>query len=245
MIKTNPIFLLVVCSFAFVPSIVECQFEFQDSDQTGKILPVLQRQVKLQYGNNFDVYFAVLDSMIGNVSIPDEQELITDPYGTLKGMIFFWAVPDQRDPENRDSVVIGMFKNDSIIWSTAPIYKGGVKQIYASLDLNNDGEVDLITFWSPSYTYDQSTAIRIFSWNGNTGRLISDYDQITRETKLITTGSILKLIKTKNGVYELHAYWSNEDDMKRFFPSDPIPTRPWVTYVWNQNKYVIVSKLKK
>jgi hypothetical protein len=183
--------------------------------------------------------------MIGNVAELEEQEAITDPFGTLKGMVFFWAAPAERDLENEDSVLVGMFAKGSIIWSSLPIYKGGVNQIYASRDLNNDGEVDLITLWSPSYSYDYSTDIRIFSWNGRVGRLISDYDPKTRETKMSTTGSMLRLIHKPNGIYDLRAYWSDADDMKNYFPTDRIATRPWVVYTWTGTKYVLSSKPKR
>ncbi len=239
----NMLLLLLTGVALLIPSVVHCQFEFQDTDFTGTIFPALQNQVRGLYGINFDVYFVVMDSMIGNIPISDQQEAITDPYGTLKGTVFFWAVPDEMDPENGDSIAVGIFKNGTIIWITPPIYRGGgITQIYASLDLNNDGEVDLITLWSPSTINNQSTDIRIFSWNGITGRLISDYDQITQETKLITTNAVLDIIDMDgNGNYRLRAYWSNDNDIKNVFPSDSLATRPWVTYSWNGTNYVLGS----
>jgi hypothetical protein len=238
------LFINLICNY----DIVRCQkeFLFQDKDPTGTILPMLQKQVRVQYGNQFNVYFAVFDSMIGNTPVTNVQGAITDPYGTLRGTIFFWAIPPDRDPENIDSVVIGVSKNGNIIWITPPIFKGGVGQIFASLDLNNDGEVDLVTFWSPSYMYDYSTNIMILSWNGTSARLISDFDLEARESKLYTTSSILKLIKNKNKkIYDIKAYWSDQNDMKDYFPSDQIPTRPWVTYKWDGTKYILASKVKQ
>ena len=227
-----------------IPAAMYSQFRFHgiDADTT---FAGLQAQVRGRYGQHFDVYYAVFDSMIGNVPKPEEQEAITDPFGTLSGTVFFWAVPPERDSENRDSVVVGFFKGGAIIWSSPPIYKGGVTQIFAARDLNRDGQVDLITLWSPSSFYDPVTDVRVFSWNGRTGRLISDDDPQTHETKLVTTGSMLQLIRKPNGIYDLGAYWSDNEDMKDYFPSDRIPSRPWVVYTWNGTKYVLSNKPKR
>jgi hypothetical protein len=237
---TKRIALLLV-TVSLIPATMSSQFRFHDIEQDTTFAG-LQAQVRALYGQQFDVYYAVFDSMIGNIPKPEEQEAITDPYGTLRGAVLFWAVPPERDSENRDSVAVGFFKGGSIIWSSLPIYKGGVTQIFAARDLNHDGEVDIITLWSPSSIYDHSTDVRIISWNGRTGRLISDEEPDSHETKVVTTGSMLQLIRKPNGIYDLRAYWTDQEDMKDSFPSDRIPSRPWVVYTWNGTKYVLSTK---
>ncbi len=228
-----------------IPSLLLSQFEFQDHDPSGTILPLIQNVVKAKYGSQFDVFFIAFDSMIGNTPRENKQGRITDPFGTLQHTIFFWGAPDHIKVENQDSVFVGMFKNKDVVWITPPVYMGGgITQIYATLDLNNDGKVDIITMWSPSYRYSFATDIIIFSWDGSKGHLISDDDSITGETNLYTTGSILKLIKKKNGIYNLKAYWSDQEDMRDDFPDYKIPTRPWVTYRWNGAKYILEKRGK-
>lgn len=220
-------------------------FYLSDDDSIGTILPEVTKQVHLKYGNHYNVAIAVFDSMIGNIPISSFQEVINDPYSTLKGTVFFSATPEDYDPEDMDSTVIGFFKDGEIVWCSAPAFKGSPSQIYCTMDLNKDQEVDIITLWMPAYTYHAGASdIYVLSWNGTGCKVISDVSEF-RESNLVTTGSSLQLIKNNNGIYDLQAYWSEAEDMKYYFPADPIPSRPWVIYSWNGKKYVQNYKFKK
>lgn len=238
--KTFAIFLVsMLFSTQAHQQTIDCRLS--DKDPSGKILPALFQQVSARIGTQFQVSFLALDSVLGIKASEDMQGSITDPYGTLAGLVFFAAGLKEYDPEDMDSSAIGFFKDGHILWCSRPMFKGAPTQLFYTGDLNGDGKVDLVTLWMPAYTYHADlSVIYVLSWDGKTCRIISD--TIGRSSRMTTTGSTLRLVEYKEGIYDIDAYWSDSEDMKYYFPDDKISTRPWVTYRWDGSKYGLIKK---
>ena len=100
-------------------------------------------------------------------SIGGKFGLISDPYNTLEGDLIF--VAERETPTNSDYYgVTGIFKNNQIVWKSDFIKPYGARNgsVLAVFDLNNDGNVDIITTWYNSYGRLGVLDIWIYSWDG-------------------------------------------------------------------------------
>ncbi len=94
---------------------------------------------------------------------------IDDPYNTLKDSYIFYA--NTRDI-NKDDLV-GIYKNGEIIWHSDPIIYGWGAALIGTIDMNLDGNVEIIYAVDIRGSYQGSNDIWIFSWDGNTGNCIN------------------------------------------------------------------------
>ena len=128
-----------------------------------------------------------VDSAIGNLYV--ENGRIEDPYGTLHGCMIFTAKGKQKylsPPKG----AIGIYKNGQVIWHSDTLisdYNISTAYTYATRDLNNDGNVEIITTWNYS-SRNGPMYLWIFSWDGQTGNLINE---INKEDELNLNQSVI------------------------------------------------------
>ena len=172
-------------------------------------------------------YFS-MDLLVNKSESPDWTIYITDPYGTLNGVSIFscgkagsgWA---------RDSTIIGLYKDNKVVWDSGPIIYGSITSYLAfSKDINKNGKVDIgiESEYIPEYPRAEAQYyLWIISWDGQTGEIINDYDINTDKSKIIH-GPFDLLDENGDGIYEI------ESDSS-IYADDTHP----VTYGWNGSKY--------
>jgi hypothetical protein len=97
----------------------------------------------------------------------DRRLPIKDPYGTLENCYLFVA-------STKEGGLVGVYKDNILLWDSGPIIKNGVNSIIlGTLDINNDGNVELIASWYYGMRNSYSR-IWIFSWNGSSGTQINE-----------------------------------------------------------------------
>jgi hypothetical protein len=221
-------FLAFYCNVLFG----QCSYE-EKFDPNEVVLHSLENAIQSKYGNYYEVWFHILDSLISN-SPPNE---ISDPYGTLAGCVLFSAWHTWSD----DSVVDGIYKNGQIIWDDYPGAKGGIgSELLIAKDINGDGEVDIIgAERNDELTTREGSGITylwILSWNGIRGRIINDINPVTGQSMLITTDNYFKLINSKQiGVFSIRCVIDNI--WQRDFPDYHPKSLPYINYKWNGTKY--------
>jgi len=204
-----------------VLSILFCLLLFSEiSAQTSKsyIEDKIKVDLASKYGSVYSI--GVIENVNEDISkYRDFKFPITDPYNTLKDCYIFPAyVPA--------GGLIGVYKDDKILWDSGPIIEPGVNQdILGTQDLNNDGNVDIMA----SFYYglrNSSQSIWIFSWNGQTGSLLNDTKQYgDLEKSVIFSFSWFTDILDINGDGILEIKGQDED------------TRLTKIYSWNGSKY--------
>ena len=91
---------------------------------------------------------------------------ITDPYKTLKNCYLFTSKANDRG-------IVGIYKNNNLIWDSGPMaYDGNDHRIFGTMDLNNDGNVEILAVWDVGMQYPIQN-LWIISWNGLTGTIIN------------------------------------------------------------------------
>jgi hypothetical protein len=168
-----------------------------------------------------------VDSSVTDKYYDDLTNPMHDPYGTLKGCFLFtmrhW--PDGVEPNG----ITGVFKNGAILWTSDRVWAGCGGRIFATLDLNKDSTVDIVTTWSEGSHCEQES-MWIYRWDGSHGVPINDFDSRGR-TKMIAldfqlsgrdTNGAVKIIG-QAGYYDVSAHAYIEDSV--------------ITYLWNGTKY--------
>jgi len=218
-------------------------------DPHGVIHAQLEPLIRAKLGERFLFEYVPLDSVIGRGPIEEKWEDITDPYGTLKGSILFWAKPESnRELENDDfydSSVVGVFNNGEILWHTGPVCRGGVPispgQLVHTGDINRDGEVDILMVSEELFRRgDRISFLWIFSWNGQRGRIVNDIGADGQSVIIGTDGMYDLFDIDDDGIVEIQTEWLRRDDPYGggLFPeNNPSPKAPCVTYGWNGSLY--------
>ena len=125
-----------------------------------------------------------IDSFLNDMRFYEEP--LEDPYGTLQHCFVFTTTyreeavltkgPHFNEAFNENFVGkrIGIYKDSSILWISEPEIANGPGRLFTTRDINNDGNVDILTRWG----FD-SEEIWIHSWDGNAGyriNAIKDYN---------------------------------------------------------------------
>jgi hypothetical protein len=207
-------------------------------DPQGVIGVELESLVEARFGPEYsDIAYDLIDSLVGkrdNIF----TEYITDPYGTLRGCALFFA----HAVDSEDECVLGIYKDGVVLWDSGKILTGYAYSIYAISDVNRDGKVEILITTKSSQAPDVDY-MDIFSWDGSGARRINEVDSSAFNLTLLRSASeMFRLVDVDgDGIQEIQGYWSDEDWNREYFPHDPIPTRPWVTYSWNGELYGLWS----
>jgi len=152
------IFMLAISSFLLT--------EISAQANIYEIESVIKSELTTKYGEVYSV--GVIEDVNEEIhNYRDFKFPITDPYNTLRDSYIFPAYVT-------DGGLIGIYKNGSIIWDSGPIIEPGVNEvIFGTMDLNNDGYVEIIS----SFYYgihNSSQSIWIYSWDGQNGSLLNE-----------------------------------------------------------------------
>jgi len=212
-------------------SYVFCQGEYQDPQRI--IGRQLEPLIKARYGQEYEVGHNVFDYLIAN----SRNDKITDPYGTLRGCVLFSAFK----LDESDSMIIGMYRNGSIVWDNFPGSKAhGTNNVLYSSDVNDDGEVDILIPEFDRFLMTREGSgisyLWIISWNGSRGKFINDIHNITGKSTVVTVDDVFDLFDTDgDGVMEIRGLIS--DVWQKYFPNLNSTTLPNITYGWNGSLY--------
>jgi hypothetical protein len=210
--------------------------------QTGRPYLAIDRQVESylsqKYSKNYLVAVDPLDTLLVRVRDASKDEEFTDPYGTLKGKMFFQAwQADENDmaiPETKD--IFGFSSGGSVLWDSGPLCTSGGAYVLGTSDINNDGKVDvLVSVRDADRDRDYLSYLWIFSWNGRRARILNDVNPNTGQSVLLSGADWYQLFDLKgNGIKEIWAFWDKDNAL---FPDTLMSTRPYVTYSYNGSLY--------
>jgi len=191
----------------------------------------IQRKVDAIFGSLYDIR-AVNNIDSGFVGSTVQNAAMVDPYGTLKGCFVFAAVGKDRDENYTYKGFIGVYKNNQIIWRSDTVINNEVARgatIAATMDLNKDGTVEIVSNWSqdsrwgPDYLW-------IFSWDGSSGRLLNEVDELGYSVIRSIGGGIMEIVDVDgDGIMEIKGFWSEDDNIEH--RDSP------VIYSWNGQLY--------
>ncbi|MGA3286545.1 MAG: hypothetical protein ABSD46_03870 [Bacteroidota bacterium] len=231
--KTRIIFIIIIF-VVFISEMLGQIISERKYDPNKVVRHALENAVQVKYGNNYKIYYHIMDSLIVN-SPPNE---ISDPYGTLAGCVLFSA---WHRWQSKDSVVTGIYKNGQIIWDDYPGTKAGFgSELLIAKDINNDGEVDVLEAeYDQTLTYREGPGVSylwILSWNGTRGKMINDIDPTTKQSMLVSTGGWYDYVDiNRNSILvirgEIDSVWQGD------FPNLNPATLPNITYSWDGSKY--------
>jgi hypothetical protein len=189
---------------------------------------VIQGQVTSIFGAEYEVTCIINpDSAINNRLVADGA--ISNPYGTMSNCFIFVA-QEQNSTLSSSHGVVGIYKNGTVFWHSATIVNNSLcvgSSISATLDLNNDGKVEIVTSWFGGVRGDVER-LWIFTWDGTTGSLINAID-IKNESVLVSKASNFEYIDIDgNEVFEITGLWlenENDENLKK------------IVYCWNGTQY--------
>ena len=165
------------------------------------IIEEIDAAIKSVYGTNFNLQSVeTVDSSykVSNWGFP-----LYDPLGKLIDSYIFTAIKDKEESSQTDVGIVGVYQNEQIIWASGPsIFVEDLSnaEIIAVLDLNRDGNIDIVTAWFKwvsSNFYD----IWIYSWDGSNGTLITELNEDDQSS--ITGLDIVLLDRDGDGILEL------------------------------------------
>ncbi len=188
----------------FVALLALCCVEERALSQTymDAIADAIEVKVHNLYGGRYTVNIVVLvDSSLNKRPFPVGP--IEDPYGTLKECVIFTAEPFSKGDKSR--AFVGIYKNDHIVWysdTTISITDSYQHDIIATTDLNNDGKVDIVTSWLYGMRMNLER-LWIFSWDGQNGTVINDYDEKNLSVIRSYEGMFLLVDIDADGILEI------------------------------------------
>ncbi len=162
----------------------------------------------------------------------DPESKIRDPYHTLAGCFIFLAADETDDILTRPKGFIGIYRieTDSIVWRSVPLSEhflcGVMGQVEETRDLLGDGKVEIIVS-----QLENPPAIQqywIFSWDGLSGQLITQLDQLGESTIKFWGGDYDVRDIDHDGIFEIQGLWYKNET------SDAVSR---VTYSWNGTLY--------
>ncbi len=210
--------------------------------QTGRPYLAIDRQIESyllqKYSKNYLVAVDPFDTLLVVVRDATIDQEFLDPYGTLKGKMFFQAwQADENDmaiPETKD--IFGFSSGGSVLWDSGPLCTSGGAYALGTSDINNDGKVDvLVSVRDADQDRDYLSYLWIFSWNGRSARILNDVNPNTGQSVLLSGADWYQLFDLKgNGIKEIWAFWDKDNAL---FPDTLMSTRPYVTYSYNGSLY--------
>jgi len=193
-------------------------------DEYGKIKESITRKLKVLTNYLYDVSVSNVDE-----EMKSAEKNIRDPYHTLAGRFIFMASTQNIDTINMSGLT-GIYEpnTDSILWVSPPLadFSSGMGRLIETRELNNDGQIEII--FGQGKNPVMTEQLWIFSWNGKSGKLITQVDNYGLST-LMELG---ERYDTKDvdgdGVYEIIGYWYKDENAQ---------TMSNVVYSWNGTLY--------
>ncbi|KAA0243528.1 MAG: hypothetical protein D8M26_03630 [Ignavibacteriae bacterium] len=130
---------------------------------------------------------------------------VVDTYSTLEECFIFLAYTQDQANDFKSTGIVGIYRNHTILWKTNPVIKCFDMRnsvIMGVMDLNLDGNIDIITSWNSGFSGGLSD-IWILSWNGTSGWFINDIDEDSSSSVGGFTDDIGVLDRDGDGISEL------------------------------------------
>ncbi|NUM62651.1 MAG: hypothetical protein HUU44_10975, partial [Ignavibacteriaceae bacterium] len=176
--------------------------------------------------------------------IEDSNELLKSCY------VFLASVANYSAIEDSIGGVIGIFKNNQILWHTDNMIKKNYEllksgYIWSIKDLNRDGSLEIMTSWISRISYDiwsdggrsPLMYLWIVSWNGTEGIILNDVDNSGVSTLQISSNGVFRLADVEgDGIWEIqgYAYPLNYEDSLHITEYNGFVLR---TFSWNGEFY--------
>ena len=205
--------------------IFNCYSQTENEEQTINELNTLLKTI---YDDSFE-----LSSIIDIDS--SDNDYFQNPYGTLSHIFLFSANSDSLIP---GKILLGIYKDNNILWRSKIKLVGESEsyQFERTIDLNNDGKVDIIiSSIEDTNTENSLESWEIYSWDGNVLNSIydSNEDSTSKIFMIPTSGQILDL--NGDGIYEIIG-----DDYD-YETSDGTQNIKKLVYAWNGNIYALTE----
>ena len=207
-------------------------------DPTGVIGAQLTSAVKNQFGNQYNLGFQVLDSIIARSGSTSDNGELSDPYGTLKGYVLFGA--DKTESFDDQHGIMGLYRNGQIVWHSDSVLKGYWGGTFTIKDINQDGKVDMLVEWTPGMQLFSVRHLWIISWDGSAGTLINQIDPEGGNSTLVSEAGMFEILEIDSaGPACIRGYCP--DNLESGFGYTTIlksvSTFPAITYGWNGSQY--------
>ena len=196
------------------------------SDQTAdQIEAALQSRLGPAY--SLDCVFSIDSESVYDLEIIGSRVDKSD--STLKGAYIFTSLGGKIDKYTARKGCVGIYRNNHLIWLSDTVIDDNEERlgiIDAVMDLNADGTMEIVSCWKEDNGADY---LWIFSWDGHTGKLISDINK-NGQSVIASVDQYFELSHPENvGVYTIAGRWSED------LSSDPVSTP--VVYTWNGHKF--------
>ena len=228
--KKNLLFFLLL----FIVFNVYSQSEKYDPQ--GVVQSNLKSLLNNKFGSNYEFYYFIIDSIRNHYKEDLTIDKFSDPYESLKSCILFYAYPD-KDTEFilEDSAIIGIYKNNEILWYSNSILTGYSINLNYTGELNKDGKVEIV-FSTREFKSCSVDRLWIISWDGATGEIINDYDEVSRMSKLVVWNYNF-YDYDNDGIYEIISEIPDMCNIENWYPKDFLTVKDRITYGWNGIKY--------
>ena len=203
---------------------------------------------------NEDLYISevlCVDSSLGFELGPrwPDVGIVEDPFNTLNNCYIFIASRAFYSEEDSIGGTIGIFRNNQIIWHSNNLIKIEnavlAGYIWSIKDINNDGDVEIMTTWISRNSYDlwpnggrsPFMFLYIISWDGNNGVAINNIDENGNSSIMISSNGLFRFADLEgDGICEIqgYAFPENSEDSLHVNEENSFVLR---TYSWNGNLY--------
>ena len=193
---------------------------------TDSIAAQLQRTQQHQYYvSGLEVDSEMKDSINSDVTI-------LDPYRTLAGCFIFLAAGTWSENGDHPPSLVGIYRisSNAIAWRSEPLpisfASGAMSRIAGTGEFNSDGKVEIVVHQGkePLATIEQ---LWIFTWDGNSGELITQQDEYGEST-ILSFGESRFVDVDNDGIYEIEGSW---------YQGEATDTVTLVTFAWNGSLY--------
>jgi hypothetical protein len=200
---------------------------------SGSVYDEIQSQIDNQFGPIYKI--GILYNMQGIVDSGTPYPtpiMIFDPYETLENHYLFIAEGIGSSHQARPKGFWGMYRDGQIVWKSEPVIPldfNSESVLYATADLNDDGNVEVIIRSSIPATVAGVQWLWIFSWDGMTGNFITEVDSVGQSTIVSQTNVADFEFADVNadGIWEIQGTWEDENG----------GAERLITYGWNGQQY--------
>ena len=215
--------ILIMILFSFLTFTIKAQ-SFDINTVGANIKNILFSETKIDY-----LIYAIDFNDAkekGEIEISDKNNLLTDCY-------LFIA----KDTSINARIMVGIFKNDLIIWKTQPVIEGTLVNDFSFwkiLDLKNTGDVDILIKTNPYCGKIYCMNLWVVDWNGYSGEIINQY--YNGNSEIFTEAEEFELVNVDgDGIWEILGQKIISSEFDESTEEEKIKTQT-ILYTWNGNK---------
>jgi len=231
--KGNNLKFINYSLFIFYLLFFTSSYSYSQIINSGSIYDDIQSRIDNQFGPIYKIGILYNFQGIVDSGTPYPTPIrIFDPYETLKNYYLFIAEGIRSSQQTRPKGFWGMYRDGQIVWKSEPVIPlefNSESVLYATADLNNDGNVEVIIRSSIPATVAGVQWLWIFSWDGMTGNFITEVDSVGQSTivSLMYVAEFDFADVNADGIWEIQGTWEDENgEAERL-----------ITYGWNGQQY--------